>query len=150
MRNSCPIFAAAAEITLFVDGFQPANAEIRSRFAYHDYARDPAVLGTLEDYDAIVYHIGNDHRYHARMIEVARDHPGIVVFHDFALQDFSSGLAQERGRPELYLEEVFACHGYDATRNAAEALERGSTPPLLALPTDFRSIAGWRTARKAS
>ena len=132
-----PYLAAAAEITLFVDGFQPANSEIRSRFGYHDYARDPSVLGTLKDYDAVVYHMGNDHRYHARMLAVAREHPGIVVFHDFALQDFFLGLAHDRGRPEIYLEEVFACHGYQATRDAAESLERGSTPSLLALPTDF-------------
>jgi glycosyltransferase involved in cell wall biosynthesis/SAM-dependent methyltransferase len=132
-----PYLAAQAEITLFVDGFEPANPEIRARFTYHDYRRNPSILKTLKDYDAVVYHLGNDHRYHAAMLEVARAHAGIVVFHDFALQDFFLGLAQERGRPELYLEEVFACHGYDATRDAAEALERGSTPPLVALPTDF-------------
>lgn len=132
-----PYLAEQSDITLFVDGFEPSNPEIRARFAYHDYRRNPSALKTLDDYDAVVYHMGNDHRYHASMLEVARKHPGIVVFHDFALQDFFLGLAQERGRPELYLEEVFACHGYDATRNAAEALERGSTPPLLALPTDF-------------
>ena len=132
-----PYLATQAEITLFVDGFEPSNPEIRSRFTYHDYHRDPALLGKLKDFDAVVYHLGNDHRYHARMLEVARAHPGIVVFHDFALQDFFLGLAQERGHPETYLEEVFACHGYDATRDAAEALERGSTPPLLALPLDF-------------
>src|SRR6185295_764384 len=132
-----PYLAAQAEITLFVDGFEPANPEIRARFITHDYRRNPSILTTLKDFDAVVYHLGNDHRYHASMLEVARAHPGVVVFHDFALQDFFLGLAQERGRPELYLEEVFACHGYDATRNAAEALERGSTPALLALPTDF-------------
>jgi len=132
-----PYLAAQAEITLFVDGFEPSNPEIRAQFITHDYARNPSILKTLKDYDAVVYHLGNDHRYHASMLEVARAHPGIVVFHDFALQDFFLGLAQERGRPELYLEEVFACHGYDATRDAAEALERGSTPAIVARPTDF-------------
>ena len=60
-----PYLAAEAEITLFVDGFAPANAEIRAQFSYHDYRHDPAALKTLSDYDAIVYHMGNDHRYHA-------------------------------------------------------------------------------------
>ncbi len=132
-----PHLAADADITLFVDGFEPSNPEIRARFACHDYRREPAVLQTLSDYDAVVYHLGNDHRYHSGMLEVAREHPGIVVFHDFALQDFFLGLAQARGRIEIYLEEVAACHGYDATREAAEALLRDSTPPLLARPTDF-------------
>ena len=84
---------------------------MRSRFRWQDYRRDPAVLQTLGDYDAVVYHLGNDHRYHAGMLEVAREHPGIIVFHDFALQDFFLGLAQARGRGEIYLEEVMACHG---------------------------------------
>jgi len=132
-----PYLAAQAEITLFVDGFEPSNRAIRDRFTYHDYHRDPSLLKTLDDYDAIVYHMGNDHRYHAGMLEVAREHPGVIVFHDFALQDFFLGLAQARGRIEIYLEEVFACHGRRATREAAEALERGSTPPQAALPLDF-------------
>jgi SAM-dependent methyltransferase/glycosyltransferase involved in cell wall biosynthesis len=132
-----PYLANQADITLFVDGFEPSNPDVRLKFTFHDYRRDPRVLETLGEYDAIVYHMGNDHRYHAGMLEVARQHPGIIIFHDYALQDFFFGLAQARGRMEIYLEEVFACHGYDATRDAAEAIERGSTPPLLARPTDF-------------
>jgi glycosyltransferase involved in cell wall biosynthesis/SAM-dependent methyltransferase len=132
-----PYLAAQAEITLFVDGFEPANREIRESFRWHDYRKDPAVLQTLGNYDAVVYHLGNDHRYHAGMLDVIREHPGIIVFHDFALQDFFLGLAQSRGRNEIYLEEVMACHGYKATREAAETLERGGTPNLLARPTDF-------------
>ena len=80
-----PYLAADAEITLFVDGFAPSNPEIRAQFTYHDYRRDPTVLQSLDNYDAVVYHMGNDHRYHSGMLEVAREHPGIVVFHDFAL-----------------------------------------------------------------
>ena len=132
-----PYLAAEAEITLFVDGFEPSNPEIRSRFTYHDYQHNPSILKTLSKYDAIVYHMGNDHRYHAGMLEVVRKHPGIVVFHDFALQDFFLGLAQARSRVEIYLEEVFACHGKRVAREAAEALERGSMPPQVALPLDF-------------
>jgi len=132
-----PYLAADAEITLFVDGFEPSNPDIRAQFTYRDYRRNPGVLQTLNDYDAVVYHMGNDHRYHAGMLEVMREHQGIVVFHDFALQDFFLGLARARCRKEVYLEEVAACHGYDATREAAEALERGSASPLLERPTDF-------------
>jgi glycosyltransferase involved in cell wall biosynthesis/SAM-dependent methyltransferase len=132
-----PHLAAEAEITLFLDGFQASNPEIRSRFTYHDYRHNPSILKTLSEYDAIVYQMGNDHRYHAGMLEVARAHPGVLVFHDFALQDFFLGLAQSRDRVEIYLEELLACHGKRATREAAEALERGSTPPQVDRPIDF-------------
>ena len=132
-----PYLAADADITLFVEGFEPSNPEISDRFTWHNYRRDPSVLKTLGEYDAIVYHMGNDHRYHAGMLEVAREHPGIVVFHDFALQDFFLGLAQAQGRVETYLEEILACNGRRATCEAAEALQRGSTPPQAALPLEF-------------
>jgi 2-polyprenyl-3-methyl-5-hydroxy-6-metoxy-1,4-benzoquinol methylase/glycosyltransferase involved in cell wall biosynthesis len=132
-----PYLAGEAEISIFVDGFVPANPQIRAQFTYHDYRRDPDVLETLAAYDAIVYHLGNDHRYHAGMLDVARRHPGIIVFHDFSLQDFFLGLAQARGRVEIYLEEVAACHGYDLTREAARALQRGATPSLLTRPLEF-------------
>ncbi len=132
-----PYLVQQADITLFVDGFIPENPDIRAQFTWHDYGRDPSVLQTLDEYDAVVYHMGNDHRYHAGVLEVARRHPGIIVFHDFALQDFFLGLAQERGRVEIYLEEVAACHGLDMTREAAGTLQRGGTPSLLARPLEF-------------
>src|SRR6266496_1193889 len=97
-----PDLASEADITLFVDGFEPSNADIRAAFTHHNYRRDPTILETLGEYDAILYHMGNDHRYHAGILEVARDHPGVIVFHDFALQDFFLGLAQSRGRMEIY------------------------------------------------
>ncbi len=142
-----PHLRAGADVTLFVDGFEPANESVRRSFDYVDYKRQPAVLQTLANYDAVVYHLGNDHRYHAGILEVARQYPGIVVFHDFALQDFFLGLAQARGQMEIYLEEVAACHGYDATYQAAEALQRGSVPPLVARPLDFP--LNCRIARRA-
>ncbi len=142
-----PYLASDADITLFVDGFEPSSAEVREGFEWHDYRHNPAILKTLSNYDAVIYHLGNDHRYHAGMLAVAREHPGIVVFHDFALQDFFLGLAQASGRVETYLEEVLACHGAQATRAAAEALERGSTPPQLGRPTEFP--LNCRIARRA-
>ncbi|HEV3470926.1 MAG TPA: methyltransferase domain-containing protein [Pyrinomonadaceae bacterium] len=132
-----PHLAAGAEITLFVDGFTPASRGALARFPARDYRRDPAALGRLADYDAVVYHMGNDHRYHAGILGAMRAHPGVVVFHDFALQDFFLGLARERGDRRIYLEEVAACHGETARAEAAEALARGGAPAILERPLDF-------------
>lgn len=132
-----PHLAARAEVDLFVDGFAPTSREIAARFRVFDYRRDPSALRLLDTYDAVVYHLGNDHRYHARILEVMRAHPGVAVFHDFALQDFFLGLARERGDARVYLEEVEACHGAEARREAEEALARGATPAAVALPTEF-------------
>ncbi|HVF56289.1 MAG TPA: methyltransferase domain-containing protein [Pyrinomonadaceae bacterium] len=132
-----PHLADGADITLFVDGFAPSNRELTARSRCFDYRSDPSVLQTLADCDAVVYQMGNDHRYHAGIFEAMRARPGIVVFHDFALQDFFLGLARARGDIGIYLDEVAACHGPDARREASEALSRGGLPSMLARPTDF-------------
>jgi 2-polyprenyl-3-methyl-5-hydroxy-6-metoxy-1,4-benzoquinol methylase/glycosyltransferase involved in cell wall biosynthesis len=132
-----PHLAAGAEITLFVDGFHPVNRELTERFAVRDYRRQRSSLRDLKDFDAVVYHLGNDHRYHAGILEAMQLRSGIVVFHDFALQEFFLGLARERDDFRLYLDEVEFCHGQVARAEAAETLARGAQPSMLARPVDF-------------
>src|SRR5688500_18344538 len=132
-----PYLAAYAEIDLFVDGFTPVNLKIGSQFKCFDYQRDPSALKSLKGYEAVVYHMGNDHRYHAGIYEVLTKHPGVVVFHDFALQDFFLGLARVQGNVELYLAEIAACHGKTERDRAEEHLRRGSVPPQVAAPLSF-------------
>ena len=132
-----PHLAGGAEITLFVDGFHPLNRELTSRFEVRDYRRQRSSLRELEHFDAVVYHMGNDHRYHAGILEASQQHRGVVVFHDFALQEFFLGLARERADLRLYLDEVEFCHGRAAREEAAEALARGALPSILARPIEF-------------
>jgi glycosyltransferase involved in cell wall biosynthesis/SAM-dependent methyltransferase len=132
-----PRLSEGAEVTLFVDGFEPASEAVRARFDVRDYGRDPSALRSLADFDAALYHVGNDHRYHAGILEAMRTQPGVVVFHDFALQDYFLGLARERGDLRIYLDEVEACHGEEARREAAEALARGGTPSIVSRPVEF-------------
>src|SRR5215216_2426975 len=129
--------AAGAELSLFVDGFRPSEWGAAGRFEVRDYLRDAEALKSLGEFDAAVYHMGNDHRYHAGVFDAMRAHPGVVVFHDFALQDFFLGLARSRGDMRVYLDEVAACHGEEARREAEESLARGATPAAFARPLDF-------------
>lgn len=132
-----PHLAAGAEIDLFVDGFTPTGAIARERFQCFDYRAEPTLLASLGDYDAVVYHVGNDHRYHAGIYAVARAFPGVVVLHDFALQTFFLGLARERGEAILYLDELGACHGARARAEAESAFATGATPSFYAQPLAF-------------
>jgi 2-polyprenyl-3-methyl-5-hydroxy-6-metoxy-1,4-benzoquinol methylase/glycosyltransferase involved in cell wall biosynthesis len=132
-----PYLAENAEIDLFVDGFQPANQELLERFRCFDYQAHPESLERLTEYDAIVYHMGNDHRYHTGIVRIMREHPGVVVFHDFALQDFFLGQAREKGDMSSYLGELEACHGKSERAKAEEYVRRGATPPQAAAPLNF-------------
>jgi SAM-dependent methyltransferase/glycosyltransferase involved in cell wall biosynthesis len=132
-----PHLAARAEVDLFIDGFSPANKRLLESFHCFDYKSDAAVLGRLSEYDAVLYHMGNDPRYHAGIYQCMREHPGIVVFHDFAFQFFFFYLAYERGRMDIYLDELEACHGAQARAQAEAALAEGLKPPHLAQPLSF-------------
>jgi 2-polyprenyl-3-methyl-5-hydroxy-6-metoxy-1,4-benzoquinol methylase/glycosyltransferase involved in cell wall biosynthesis len=132
-----PHLASGADITLFVDGFAPTNGEVTARFPVRDYRRDSSLLQTLEEFDAVVYHMGNDHRYHAGIYDAMHAHAGVAVFHDYALQDFFLGLARERDDMRVYLDELEACHGERARLEASEALARGGTPSVFARAVDF-------------
>jgi 2-polyprenyl-3-methyl-5-hydroxy-6-metoxy-1,4-benzoquinol methylase/glycosyltransferase involved in cell wall biosynthesis len=132
-----PHLAEAADITLFVDGFHPLNSELTSQFEVCDYRRQRSLLRRLEEFDAVVYHMGNDHRYHAGILEAIQTRPGIIVLHDFALQDFFLGLARDRNQPEIYLREVDFCYGKKARAAAEDSLKRGAVPALVSQPLEF-------------
>ncbi len=125
------------DIDLFVDGFQPTNAEITGNFTVIDYQRDPAALDRLNAYDAALYHIGNDYRYHGGIYWAMQKHPGIVVLHDVALQDFFLGIARQQGRMSIYFDELEACHGKRERLFAEEQMNRGAAPPHEGAPLEF-------------
>ena len=52
-----PYLARGAEITLFVDGFQPSNKGLTSQFEVYDYRRKRSLLRELDRFDAVVYHM---------------------------------------------------------------------------------------------
>jgi len=132
-----PHLARAADITLFVDGFQPSSHEMTSRFEICDYQKQPDLLKRLESFDAVIYHMGNDHRYHTGIFETMIKYPGILVLHDFSLQDFFFSLAQTRKDMRLYVDEVGACYGESAMKAAGEALASGAIPRIANNRLDF-------------
>ena len=132
-----PHLAANAEIDLFVDGFSPTNKDITSRFAVLDYKASPAVLDGLSKYDAVIYHMGNDHRYHTGIYNVSREHPGIVVLHDVALQHFFWGLAQTEENVQIYLDELEFEAGPGERRLTEDFFSLDGTPPQVRYPLKY-------------
>ena len=132
-----PALKVGADITLFVDGFEPTNEYLLKNFPVVDYQRDHHQLNCLQNFDAVLYHMGNDHRFHSGIHDVIKQYPGIVVFHDFALQDFFLGLSRERKNAKLYVDELEICHGREARRQAEQALAGGFQPPTLEAPLSF-------------
>src|SRR5262249_45303271 len=102
-----------------------------------DYQKNPDTLDLLRNYDATIYHVGNDYRFHFGTCTVLRRHPGIVVFHEYVLEDTFLGRARELKDDGLYLEELEACHGPVEKKRAESFMRRGEPPPQEDFPLDF-------------
>jgi len=137
-----PVLSRHAEIDLFVDGFVPTSKELVNRFQLHDYRSNPRTLDALVNYDAVVCQMGNNHRYHRGIYEVAMSIPSVVVFHDIAFQHFFLERAQELKDPAIYLDELEVSEGLQIRKEAEEAIGRGEAPPHyqnpLGFPMNFR------------
>lgn len=65
-----------------------------------------------EEYDAIVYQMGNSH-YHAYMYDLLQKYPGIIVLHDFFLSGLIFSLSL-KDKPHLFAQELYYSHGREA------------------------------------
>jgi glycosyltransferase involved in cell wall biosynthesis len=64
-------------------------------------------------YDRILYHFGNS-SFHSFMFDLLERKPGTVVLHDFFLSDLLDWMEWRGLRPNGFLTELYASHGYSA------------------------------------
>lgn len=118
------------DIDVWVDGFIPENQFIVDNFKIFDYAIDPEVILKLEEYDEIIYNIGNNPFYHSRIYDVFLRYNGVVILHEYVLYFLITGYILDYHHDgAMYLEELKMNHG---DRGYAEGLKilRNSLPPL--------------------
>jgi glycosyltransferase involved in cell wall biosynthesis len=90
-----PSLARHATIDIYIDpSYTPSNAGIARSFAIRPFA--PGTF-KAQDYDRIVYHMGNDYSAHRYIYEAMQRFPGVVVLHDFVLMGFYAA-RQDAGR----------------------------------------------------
>ncbi len=85
-----------------------------------------ADLARLAGFDLVVYNFGNHLPFHGEIFDVSRQHPGIVVLHDFVMHHFFAALYLESRRdPGAYLAEMEYRYGV-AGRAAGERSLQGN------------------------
>ena len=90
-----PSLARHATIDIYIDpSYTPSNTEIARSFPISPF--DPGTF-KAQDYDRIVYHMGNDYSAHRYIHEALQHFPGVVVLHDFVLMGFYAA-RQDAGR----------------------------------------------------
>ncbi|MBR7801478.1 glycosyltransferase [Undibacterium fentianense] len=71
-----------------------------------------------KEFDRVLYHVGNS-TYHSHMFDLLREHPGVVVLHDFYISNLVSHLDHTGEKPGFWVESLYQAHGYPAlARNA--------------------------------
>lgn len=65
-----------------------------------------------QQYDRVLYHVGNSH-FHAHMLELIAQIPGVVVLHDFYISGLQSHHLQGEGG-QAWRQTLYASHGYPA------------------------------------
>ncbi|MBN2400187.1 MAG: glycosyltransferase family 4 protein [Candidatus Aminicenantes bacterium] len=111
-----------AEIDLYIDGgYTPSNSLLREHFPIHVFR---AADFRPQDYDAIVYHMGNNFDAHRYIYEAMKAFPGIVVLHDYVLQGFYAEMLKANRDSSRYLELLQKYYPRDGARLAQRMIDR--------------------------
>jgi glycosyltransferase involved in cell wall biosynthesis len=114
-----------------IDLFTPGDEQIGlDRFNVYPLAELP----NRDPYQAVLYHIGNDVRFHGDIYQMALRHPGIVVLHEYMLQHLMLGLVRERGLSQQYVQTMRYCYGAEAARLATWFLDQLNPFDCWSLP----------------
>ncbi|MBQ5950479.1 glycosyltransferase family 4 protein, partial [Massilia sp. ST3] len=81
-------------------------------------------------YDRVLYHFGNSNA-HKHMFALLRQHPGVVVLHDFFLSGVLDNMERDGDVPEAFLQALYASHGYTGLRAHRE---QGRNPSIWQYP----------------
>lgn len=115
-----PHLAELVDVDLFIDdGYVPGNSEITERFAIYSFRDFPARVAR---YDAVLYAMGDNARFHGYIYEMLQRFPGLVILHDTTLHRTMIHLAFSPVRPEMYLEEMRYAYGMADVRIAQQVV----------------------------
>lgn len=97
------------------------NTNIRNQFP--NYRIEEFKNNNLKDnYDFLVYQVGNNHLYHKEVIDTFLEYPDILELHDVSLHHFLAEDTYVQHDYEKYVEIMKYCHGKDGERTARRFL----------------------------
>jgi glycosyltransferase involved in cell wall biosynthesis len=121
-EDMLPELGKYAEIDLYIDGsYAPSNRRIKEQFAIRVFR---AADFQVQDYDAIVYHMGNNYGAHKYIFEAMKAFPGIVVLHDYVLQGFYAEMLMADRDQARYLDLLQRIYPNDGARLAQRMIDR--------------------------
>ncbi len=115
------------DIDLFIQrGYEPVNEAVRAEFKIHTYVPetfDPS------GYDELLYHMGNNYEAHGYIYKALKEHPGVVVLHDYVLQGFYAERYDATGDFKMYCRLQKKYYG-ERGESIANNIARPETLPI--------------------
>ena len=113
-----PHLAALVDVDLYIDeGYTPSRQEIVDRFTIRSFREFPP---RATQYDATLYVMGDNDKYHGYMYEMLQQFPGVVDLHDTTLHRMMINLAFHQRRPDIYMQEMRYAYGIADARIAQQ------------------------------
>lgn len=136
-----PHLAEHLDLELFVDEGVRVDEALRSRFPVHG---DRAFSDMAERFDAVLYHLGNNADYHARiwrtLVRTFERIPGVVVLHEAMLHHLVRGMTLSRGDSAGYVEEMRYAYGRTGHALARRSLDTGIPLDVWSYPLFERAV----------
>ncbi|MFO7866845.1 MAG: hypothetical protein R6V02_08570 [Candidatus Aminicenantes bacterium] len=121
-----PDLSKHLEIDIFVDkNTSDFRENVLSGFDVIPYQEESF---NPDDYDEILYHMGNDYTAHAYIRRALLKNPGIVVLHDYVLQGFYAEKYDADGDFDAYRRLLIKHYGKDGEKIAQSILRREPHP----------------------
>lgn len=102
------VIVAQEQVT---DAYVRANCPIRDVDWFRRHAHE---------FDRVLYHFGNS-PFHSHMFELLRDHPGVVVLHDFFLSSIVAHRDWTGETSHGWVNAMLAAHGWSAVKERFQA-----------------------------
>jgi glycosyltransferase involved in cell wall biosynthesis len=117
--------------------------ELTSLRVFESSSLDDSTARRLEDYDHVIYQLGNN-PHHERIYAEAMKRPGVVVLHDLVLHHLIVEMTLARGDADAYVAALQASHGA-----AGAAWARGRAAGLHSEMGNFLFPASVDVAQRA-
>jgi glycosyltransferase involved in cell wall biosynthesis len=134
-----PHLARHAEIDLFVDDQHSPPKDLSNLFSVRSL-KEFGSARQARNYDAAVYQIGNDPRFHGYIYDTLLKHPGIVVLHEYMLHHLVRGATLGRGDPQAYIREMRYCYGRSGEHLARLQVDIGRELDVWSYPLFERIV----------
>lgn len=103
-----PVLSCYYDIDLVVDQSSVDDFWLGANFRVRDVTW---FKHHADQFDRIIYNLGNS-PFHAYMLEVLHQYPGVVILHDFYLSGLYSFVQQIQFNENIFEQALFQSHGY--------------------------------------